>query len=47
MKFSKQKWDIANFVKEKDFDNKLTDVTSNENELNKLSKKLKQYQQQD
>ena len=31
---------IANFVK-KDFDNKLKDATSNKNELNKLSKKIK------
>ena len=36
------KSDIANFVKKPtDFDNKLKDVTSNENELNKLSKKFK------
>ena len=39
------KSDIANFIKKTDFDNKLKDVTSNEHELNKLSKKLKQYQQ--
>ena len=34
---------IANSVKKIDFDNKLKDVTSNKNELNKLSKKLMQY----
>ena len=33
------KSDIANFVKKADFDNKLEDVTSNKNQLNKLSKK--------
>ena len=34
--------DIANFVKKKiDFDNKLKNVTSNKNELNELSKKVK------
>ena len=32
---------IANFVKKTDFDNKLKDVTSNKNELNELSKKVK------
>ena len=47
MKFSKQKWDISNFVKKKAFDNKLKDVTLIKNELNKLSKELKQYQQKD
>ena len=31
----------ANFVSNTDFDNKLKDVTSNKNELNKLSKKVK------
>ena len=41
------KSDIANFIKKSDFDNKLKDVTSNENELNELSKNLKQYQQKD
>ena len=41
------KSDIANWVKKTDFDNKLKDVTSNKNESNKLSKKLKQYQQKD
>ena len=35
------KSDIANFVKETDFDNKLKGVTSNKNELNELSKKFK------
>ena len=35
------KGDIANFVKKTDFDNKLKDVTSNKNELNSLSKKVK------
>ena len=35
------KSDIANFVKKTDFDNKLKDVTSNKNELNELSKKVK------
>ena len=33
--------DIANFVKKTDFDNKLKDVTSNKNELNELSEKVK------
>ena len=33
--------DIANFVKKTDFDNKLKNVTSNKNELNELSKKVK------
>ena len=33
--------DIANFVKKTDFDNKLKDGTSNKNELNELSKKVK------
>ena len=37
--------DIANFVKKADFDNKLKrrnrNVTSNKNELNELSKKVK------
>ena len=33
--------DIANFVKNTDFDNKLKDVTSNKSELNELSKKVK------
>ena len=32
---------IANFVNKTDFDNKLKHVASNENELNKLSKKVK------
>ena len=41
------KSDIPNFVNKSDFDNKLKDVTSNKNELNELSKKLKQYQQKD
>ena len=35
------KSDIANFVNKTDFDDKLQDVKSNKNELNKLSKKLK------
>ena len=35
------KSNIANFVKKADFDNKLKDVTSNKNELNELSKKVK------
>ena len=35
------KSDIANFVNKTDFDNKLKDVASNKNELNKLSKKVK------
>ena len=35
------KSDIANFVIKTDFDNKLKDVTSNKNELNELSKKVK------
>ena len=33
--------DIANFVKQTDFDDKLNSVSSNKNELNKLSKKVK------
>ena len=33
--------DIANYVNKTDFDNKLKDVTSNKNELNELSKKVK------
>ena len=33
--------DIANFVKNKDFNEKLKTVTSNKNELNELSKKVK------
>ena len=32
---------IAGFVKKADFDNKLTDVTSNKNEVNELPKKVK------
>ena len=32
---------IANFVKKTDFNHKLKNVTSNKNELNKLSKKVK------
>ena len=39
------KSNVANFVKKTDFDNKLKNVTSNKNKLNKFSKKLKQYQQ--
>ena len=39
--------DIATFVKKTSFDEKLKTVTSNKSELNKLSKKLKQYQQKD
>ena len=35
--------DIANFVKNTDFDNTLKDFTSHKNELDELSKKLKQY----
>ena len=35
------KSDIANFVNKTDFNNKLKDVTSNKNELNKLLKKVK------
>ena len=35
------KSDIVNSVKKTDFDNKLTDVRSNKNELNELSKKFK------
>ena len=34
--------DIANFLKRKDFYNKLKDVISNKNGLNKISRKLKQ-----
>ena len=33
--------DIANFVTNTDFGNKLKHVTSNKNELNELSKKVK------
>ena len=32
---------IGNLVNKTDFDNKLNDVTSNKNELNELSKKVK------
>ena len=32
---------IDNFINNTDFDNKLNDVTSNKNELNELSKKVK------
>ena len=39
------KSNVANFVKKTDFNNKLKNVTSNKNKLNKFSKKLKQYQQ--
>ena len=35
------KHDIPNFLKNAYFDDKLTDVTSNKNELNELSKKRK------
>ena len=35
------KSDIVNFVNKTDFDNKLKDVTSNKNELNEISKKVK------
>ena len=35
------KSDIANFVNKTDFDNQVKNVTSNKNELNKLSKKVK------
>ena len=35
------KSDIANFVNKTDFDNRLKDVASNKNELNKLLKKVK------
>ena len=35
------KSDVANFVKETDFDNKLKDVTSSKNELHELSKNVK------
>ena len=41
------KSDIFNFVKKTDFDNKIKGITSSKNELNELSKKLKQYQQKD
>ena len=33
--------DIANFVKKTDFDEKLKNITSNKNELNEISKKVK------
>ena len=35
------KIDIANFLKKTDFNNKIKDVTSNKNELNELSKRVK------
>ena len=35
------KSDISNFAKKTDFDNKLKNITSNKNELNELSKKVK------
>ena len=35
------KINISNFLKETDFDSKLKNVTSNENKLNELSKKVK------
>ena len=35
------KCDIANFVRQTDFDDKLKDITSNKNELNELSKQVK------
>ena len=35
--------DIAKFVKYTNFDDKLNNVSSNKNELNELSKQLKQY----
>ena len=35
------KKEIAHFINKTDFNNKLKDVTSNKNELNKLSKKVK------
>ena len=43
------KSDISNFVNKTDFDNKLKDVTVNNEwiELNELAKKLKEYQQED
>ena len=41
------KSDISNFVNKTDFDNKLNNVTLNKTELNKLAKKLKEYQQED
>ena len=45
------KSNTANFVKQKDFGDKLKNlnkkITSNKNELNELSKKVKQYQQKD
>ena len=39
--------DTVNFVKKTDFKNKLKDVTSNKNELNEISKKVKAYTQKD
>ena len=39
--------DIVDFVKNADFDDKLKNVISNKNELNELSKKAKEYQQND
>ena len=39
--------DIASFVKKTSFGEKLKTITSNKNELNELSKKLKNYQQKD
>ena len=35
------KSDIANFVNKTDFDNQVKNITSNKNELNELSKKVK------
>ena len=46
-KMQRSKNDIANFVNKTDFDNKLKHVTSNKNESNKLSKNLKQYQDEE
>ena len=37
------KRNIANFLNKTDFDNQVKIVTSNKNELNELSTKLKQY----
>ena len=41
------KINISNFLKETDFDSKLKNVTSNENELNELSKKVKSISKKD
>ena len=46
-KISEIEINISNFLKETDFDSKLKNVTSNENELNELSKKVKSISKKD